>query len=128
MSRVSNGERKNVPNVFRFYHVPLRVQVEERRVVRPGAPDDEERQLQFQLLQDLRGEDEDAQGQGRPGGRRRELREISRAQEIGAELLLSNLSSLQKLWAISDLVMSVLISKTTNFELKEFPAQVRSRN
>ena len=30
----------------------------------------------------------------------------------------------EKLWAVCDLVTSLLFSKTTNFELKEFPTQV----
>ena len=32
--------------------------------------------------------------------------------------------SLQRLWAVCDLATSLLFSKTTNFELKEFPAQL----
>ena len=32
---------------------------------------------------------------------------------------------LQKLWAVCDLATSLLYSKTTNFELKEFPAQIQ---
>ena len=31
----------------------------------------------------------------------------------------------QKLWAVCDLATSLLYSKTTNFELKEFPAQIQ---
>ena len=32
---------------------------------------------------------------------------------------------MQRLWATCDLAMSVLISKTTNYELKEFPAELQ---
>ena len=31
----------------------------------------------------------------------------------------------QKLWAVCDLAISLLFSKTTNFELKEFPAKIQ---
>ena len=33
----------------------------------------------------------------------------------------------QKLWAVCDLATSLLYSKTTNFELKEFPAHITLR-
>lgn len=32
---------------------------------------------------------------------------------------------MQKLWAVCDLAMSLLISKTTNYELKEFPKDLQ---
>jgi len=31
----------------------------------------------------------------------------------------------QKLWAVCDLAMGLLLSKTTNYEMKEFPADTR---
>lgn len=38
---------------------------------------------------------------------------------------LSFCSVLQKLWAVCDLAMNVIFSKTTNFDLKEFPSETR---
>ena len=35
-----------------------------------------------------------------------------------------NFDTFQKLWAVCDLAISLLFSKTTNFELKEFPASI----
>lgn len=31
----------------------------------------------------------------------------------------------QKLWAVCDLAMGLVLSKTTNYEMKEFPAETR---
>jgi sister-chromatid-cohesion protein PDS5 len=31
----------------------------------------------------------------------------------------------QKLWAVCDLAMGLVLSKTTNYEMKEFPADTR---
>jgi sister-chromatid-cohesion protein PDS5 len=31
----------------------------------------------------------------------------------------------QKLWAVCDLAMGLILSKTTNYEMKEFPAETR---
>jgi sister-chromatid-cohesion protein PDS5 len=31
----------------------------------------------------------------------------------------------QKLWAVCDLAMGLILSKTTNYEMKEFPADTR---
>ena len=39
-------------------------------------------------------------------------------------ILPSNFFYLQRLWAVCDLATSLLFSKTTNFELKEYPAQL----
>ena len=39
--------------------------------------------------------------------------------------LSSCLLSLQKMWAVCDLAMGLILSKTVSFEMKEFPSEPR---
>lgn len=38
---------------------------------------------------------------------------------------LKELFFMQKLWAVCDLAMGLILSKTTSFEMKEFPSEPR---